>query len=61
VITTSKKKINKKRTAPQSQPAIAAVAEPAPRKVKTIKLGVDVQKVNMGSSGEGKSATPDAL
>jgi transposase len=42
VITTSKKKINKKRTAPQSQPAIAAVAEPAPRKVKTIKLGVDV-------------------
>ena len=39
---TSKKKINKKRTAPQSQPAIAAVAEPAPRKVKTIKLGVDV-------------------
>jgi len=42
VITPSKKKINKKRTAPQSQPAIAAVAEPAPRKVKTIKLGVDV-------------------
>ena len=42
MITTSKKKINKKRTAPQSQPAIAAVAEPAPRKVKTIKLGVDV-------------------
>ena len=42
MITPSKKKINKKRTAPQSQPAIAAVAEPAPRKVKTIKLGVDV-------------------
>ena len=42
MITTSKKKINKKRTAPQSQPAIAAVAEPAPRKVKTSKLGVDV-------------------
>jgi len=42
VITTNKKKISKKRTAPQSQPAIAAVAEPAPRKVKTIKLGVDV-------------------
>jgi hypothetical protein len=39
---TNKKKISKKRTAPQSQPAIAAVAEPAPRKVKTIKLGVDV-------------------
>jgi transposase len=39
---TSKKKISKKQTPPQSQPAIAAVPEPAPRKVKTIKLGVDV-------------------
>jgi len=39
---TSKKKISKKRTAPQSQPAIATVCESAPRKAKTIKLGVDV-------------------
>ena len=39
---TNKKKISKKQTPPQSQPAIAAVPEPAPRKVKTIKLGVDV-------------------
>ena len=42
MITTNKKKISKKQTPPQSQPAIAAVPEPAPRKVKTIKLGVDV-------------------
>ena len=45
MITTNKKKISKKRTAPQSQPAIAAVAEPAPREVKTDRGQIGVSPI----------------
>ena len=46
MITTKQKKISKKPTALQSQPAAADSPEPAPDKVKTIKLGIDVHLGN---------------
>ncbi len=46
MITTKQKKISKKPTALQSQPATSDSPEPAPGKVKTIKLGIDVHLGN---------------